>query len=243
MVTSITDLRPVVINKQHAGQIIELVGPAGAGKSTLYTSLGKDFPWIHCTYSPHVWRLTSAPFYLTNLASILPIYLRKHKKGENTINRRQLACLAILNGWHKILRNMADNSHEVILLDQGPVFLMAFLDMNGPRSLYESQFQNWWNKIYENWIHNLDMIVFLDTTNDKLIKRIRNRPTDLLSGMSDEEGEAFLSKYRGVYEQIITNFSSYDSRTSIVRIDSGELTPEEIVIKVVSEIRPETGNL
>lgn len=236
MVIPITNYQRLKMDQHCKGLIVELVGPAGGGKSTLFQALQRDAPWIHGRYNPPIWDITSSPFYIRNIISLLPVLFRIYGSGDGHLTRRQMACLALLNGWHKILRKSADNNCEIILLDQGPIFLMAYLNMFGPKKLYQPNLQGWWNKVNDQWIHNLDLIVYLDATNDILIKRIRNRRVDLLNGMSDQDANAFLSKYRTVYEQIITRFTSSDNQARLARIDSSMHSVSDLTANVIDEI-------
>jgi thymidylate kinase len=58
-----------------------------------------------------------------------------------------------------------------------------------------------------------------------------------VNGKSDQEASDFLVNCRSVYEQIISRFEQNNHRMQVVKIDSGENNVDDIVRKVISEIK------
>lgn len=237
MVTTINDLQRRNKNGQHKGMVVELVGPAGVGKSTLFRALRqKELPWLLCQYVPPVWSISYAPFYIINILMLIPYLVRLIGNGDRLLNRRELAFMAILNGWHEILRKEVANSNKIIVLDQGPISIMAYLRVWGPQSLFYSNMQAWWEKVYGKWMEALSMVVMLDTSDEKVIWRINNRPQGHhLKGESNNIVLEWLYRYRVLYEQIVGRLSPNSHGIRVVRIDSGNNSVDEIMEKVFHE--------
>jgi thymidylate kinase len=218
------------ISNPSRGLVIELIGVAGVGKSTLYKALGsKNLPWLICDMVLPVWNISSAPFFFKNISSLAPLLILEEITGERLLKRREIAFMALLNGWHKILRKKADQQGKVILIDQGAISMMTYLSVWGPKSLHNDHNQSWWESIYVKWAQTLDILVYLDTKDEIIIDRIRTRSQD--HHLKDETVAVmcdWIMKYRILYTQILNRFESNGFRAKVVRIDSGENSVEDI---------------
>jgi thymidylate kinase len=239
MVTSIDDSQVTSRAGPPVGMVVELVGVAGVGKSTLFGTLEeKGFPRIKCLYTPPVWKISTTPFYLKNILSLLPIILRQIFNSDRRLSRREIAFLAILNGWHKELRKDIAKSKEIIIIDQGPISLIAHLSLWGPQSLFDSSMQKWWDKIYKSWEYAISAIVLMDTSDEELKRRVNHRPQDhFLKGEPDSQVIYWNSKYRILYDEILNRLSSNSQEIRIIRIDSG-MNSVDAIMKI---ILPEFG--
>jgi len=245
MVTSLDDIQLEKRNSRKGGMVVELVGPAGVGKSTLFHALGKKgFPWLECQYTPPVWKISTTPFYIKNIYKLLPIIIRQLFSNDRRITRRELAFMAILNGWHEKLDKEVANSNKIIVLDEGPISLMAYLNIWGPKCLFSSNMHEWWENIYGKWMHGLDMVVMLDTTDEILIWRINNRPRDHhIKGEPVPEMLDWITKYRILNENIVSRLLSNVHAIRVLRIDSGKYSVDEIVNKVLHEFNTKVENI
>lgn len=238
MVTPIDNVEPNM-QEPSRGLVVELIGVAGVGKSTLYKELGRrNYPWLICDHVLPVWNISSAPFFIRNIISILPQLIRLEIQGERLLKRREIAFMALLNGWHRILREKADKENKVILLDQGPISMMAYLSVWGPQSMKYDHMQKWWETVYKKWLHTLDFLVYLDTNDEIIIERIRRRAQDHhLKAESNDVMCDWIARYRWLYKQIMHRFAMNGHRIQVVHINSGENSVEDIIYKLVSEVR------
>ncbi|MGH9878571.1 MAG: AAA family ATPase, partial [Nitrososphaerales archaeon] len=62
--------------------IIELVGPAGAGKSTLSRALSRRSATIQLGSDVELRKLKYMPVFLRNILSLLPIIIRQRRLGR-----------------------------------------------------------------------------------------------------------------------------------------------------------------
>ena len=143
--------------------------------------------------------------------------------------------MAMLQGWSKILEKKAEGNHKLILLDQGPVFLMTILFEFGPESLRNPEIKGYWGKIKEKWIHTLDMLIWLDTSDEILIDRIRTRPDKhLMKNKTDQEIKEFLAKYRRAYERLINTFMMNNPEIRVFQMDTGKNSVDDLIRCVLS---------
>jgi deoxyadenosine/deoxycytidine kinase len=224
--------------------IMEIIGPAGAGKTTLFRALERLDPGIQTEFLPPVWNFGYIPFFVKNILLLLPTLVRMQERGDRNLTRRELAWMAMLMGWPKILRKEAENGNKKILLDQGPIFLMAVLYEFGPQSLRNSNIQGYWENVYEQWVHTLNMVILLDTSDEILLERIRTRSDDhLMKNKADQEIKEFLVKYRQVYERLITIITTMNPAIKVLRLDTGKNSVEDLVRDVLLNLPLENGVL
>ena len=215
--------------------IVEIVGPAGAGKSTLFQALEKCDPGFQVEFLPPVWNVAYLPFFVKHILLLAPTLVRMQGKGNRNLTRRELAWMAMLQGWPKILKEKAEGDHKLILLDQGPVFLMTILFEFGPESLRNPEIKGYWGKIKEKWIHTLDMLIWLDTSDEILINRIRSRPDKhLMKNKTDQEIIEFLAKYRRAYERLINTFMMNNPEIRVFQMDTGTNSVDDLIRCVLS---------
>jgi thymidylate kinase len=222
----------------NRGCVIELIGVAGVGKSTLYRSLkSRNYPWLICDQVLPVWNISSVPFFIKNITSMMPLLMQTEIMGERLLKRREIAFLALLHGWHKTLRKKADHQGSAIILDQGPISMMAYLSVFGPESLKYDHVQSWWDSIYHKWAQALDLLVYLDTKDEVIIDRIRNRSQDhFLKKETTDVICEWIYKYRGLYTQILNRFESNGRKVKVVRIDSGLNSVDELIKDLLPRI-------
>jgi thymidylate kinase len=237
MVTDVESAQQIQVNGRKRGWVVEIVGPAGAGKSTLYRALEKKGTDIVGEPLPPVWDIPYIPFFAKNILSLIPVLTRTLGKGDRNLSRRELAWMAMLNGWPEILKQKVESDSKIILMDQGPVFLMAILYAFGPQSLQSPEVQEWWLKIFKQWMQVLDVVVWLDTSDEVLTTRIRTRDEDhLVKQESDRDVSEFLAKYRQVYDWLIRTISADNPKLRVLRFNTAQNSVDEIVSSVISEI-------
>lgn len=204
-------------------RVVEIVGPAGAGKSTLYQALrGRDS--LHLDNFPDVRRLANLPFFLWNGARVIGSL-----RGLGGLSRRELAWMSILRGWPALLQK-ADS--RVTVLDQGPVYLITELREFGPASLRTSTADAWWRDLSARWSQTLDLIVWLDADDADLLERIRTREkAHIVKDAPAKETLSFLNRYHAAYERVMA-----DLHVPILRFDSSRMTTTQIAENLLREL-------
>ena len=81
--------------------------------------------------------------------------------------------MAILTGWSRLLQYK--KSKNIVIVDEKPICILASLYTNQSAALGSKEANAWWKSMYKKWSEVLDLIVYLDTNELALIKRIRAR--------------------------------------------------------------------
>jgi deoxyadenosine/deoxycytidine kinase len=218
---------------RRSPRIVEIVGPAGAGKTTLLRALSQRSESILVVAHPHVRRIGHLPFFVRNTISLLPILLRLHLTGTQ-FTRLEIVWLARLKGWHRVLARQASRSGRIIVLDQGPVFKLSWLSDFGPEGLKCQSSKNWWDNMVKQWAAVLDVVIRLDAADTVLMERInaRGKP-HAVKGKAEEETHRFLARGRTSIEAVISRLT-IDGGPRVLRFDTGQEAPDEIVEKVLA---------
>lgn len=210
--------------------IVELAGPAGAGKTTLAATLrghegttivGVDASW--CQLSAGL--ATAAPWLVAARAS---------SRGRG-LTRAEARSIAYLAAWPGALRR---TPHEGLrLLDHGPLFRMAALEAHGPPMCRTSAFHRWRDGRVRTWGQLLDVIIWLDAPDDVLLGRIgRRAQPHRVQGVPRGEAEAFLAAYRRTYRETLLAIA--DAGTQVVYLDTGVHPPDELAGLVMESLDP-----
>src|SRR3990170_1027659 len=141
--------------------IVELVGPAGAGKSTLSRVLSQRDEKISIAAEIELRKIEHIPIFLTNFPFLLSILFSRSRSGRS-FTWEEIKYLVYLGRWPRLLRQQASNNGRVILLDHGPVFKLATLDAFGPERLKSQDFENWWRDVLYHGASILVLVIWLD---------------------------------------------------------------------------------
>jgi thymidylate kinase len=218
-------------------KIIEIVGPAGAGKTTLYQALGCYTDRISLENFPDVHKWSDAPFYIWNGIQLIWKLVRVPRSNSRQLTRREFAWMSILHGWSALLRKQSNLGNGAIILDQGPVYLLAEMRLFGPEYLRQKAAKKLWQDFYERWSGTLQMVVYLDAADDVLLDRIRNRPQELV--VKNQPAQAvseYLNRYRREYELILSTMASQKAGLKILQIDTGRQQTQNLVSRFLSEL-------
>jgi len=222
------------MTNHNSPRIVEIIGPAGAGKTTLCRALSPCKKSFHMGNFPDIRKISSMPFFIKNGFQMLPALLKLPRDNSRKLTRREFAWLSILNGWSDILQKVAEN--KIVILDQGPVFLLTETREFGPEYLRNENADFLWQGLSSRWGNTLDMIVWLDAPDTSLMTRIRNRGKEhVIKNESDETIHAFLARYRKAYERTISKLSANHSDLKILRFDTSQTSAEEIVCRLLFE--------
>jgi deoxyadenosine/deoxycytidine kinase len=218
-------------------KIIEIVGPAGAGKTTLYQALGCHTDRIRLENFPDVHKWADVPFYILNGIQLISSLICLPRSNSRQLTRREFAWMSILYGWSALLRKQSKESNKAIILDQGPIYLLAEMRLFGPEYLRQSSTDSLWQDFYQRWKTTLDMVVLLDAANDVLLERIRNRKQELI--VKDQPVAVvydYLNHYRAEYAFLLSTLAARNADLKILRFDAGLLRPEDILNRFLSEL-------
>jgi len=205
------------------GVVVELAGPAGAGKTTVARALVRSLPGA---------RLASPPGRLATVRSVVttaPVLLASRSVAApgRWWSEAELRSVGYLLAWQ---RQVGEAAGEPLLLDHGPVFRLAMLVAGQPQVLRHPVFGPWWWRTATAWGRLLDTVVVLDAPTDELIARIEARPREhRVRGADPHEAARFVDAYRVAFDQVLRVVS--DEGTPVVRVDTA--APPEVVADAV----------
>jgi deoxyadenosine/deoxycytidine kinase len=207
--------------------VIEVVGPAGAGKSTLTQALCQQDGRIRAGAFPAVRDAKNALLLIPTLFS-----LYRDQSGR-TVSFQQIVSMIILSGWHRQLK-AGSAKHEIVILDQGPIYLLAELLRFGPPN-FRQVASKWWETTCGEWVNLLDTIVCLDTSDTILMERIRARGKGHgIKEHSDRWAVQFLAQYRNAQREVFRSLSDRQNHPKIIIIDSSTVSLSKTVETVLS---------
>lgn len=219
--------------------IMELVGPAGAGKTTLTRVLSHRSAIIQVGSDIELRKLKYVPVIVRNTLSLMPIFLRKLRYGR-WFTWDEIKALVYLKGWPGVLRQEAATGDAMILLDHGPIFKLATLNEFGPERLKTEGFETWWSAMFKQWASTLDVVVWLDAPDLVLENRINSRDQrHLVKGKTGAEVVHFLARYRTSYDQILGKLKT-PGGPLLLQFDTSRISIEQVADEILSAINVAT---
>ena len=215
--------------------IVELAGPAGAGKSTLTAALSECDRNIRVGMFPNIRDLKSIPFFLLNTISLLPVFAAIYRNNkQRPLTTQQMVIMAILHGWFRQLRAANPTNGEVIILDQGPIYMLSELIRFGPAN-FRNTTSKWWRYVCDVWADTLDIVICLDAPDTLLMKRIRERGKGHgVKEHSDQWAIEFLARYRDAQNEVINSMIADRRDLRMIQVDTSHVSQHEVVEKILA---------
>jgi len=208
---------------ESAPLVVELVGVAGSGKSTLARALSQHSERVRLALHPYFRRPGHIPFFIRHGLSLAPTLLRLRLGSTGRCTPRQIACMIILNGWHRWFRRRALKRGTIVVLDQGPIALLAELYGLGPEWMRSEKAAKWWDRTFSRWADALDIVLWLDAPDRLLLERIRARQKwHMVKGLPDAEALNRVIRYRAAYKQVMIRLTSNSTGPKVVRFDTAQ---------------------
>lgn len=200
--------------------IVELVGPAGAGKTTLARGVSAVDSTVRSGLS--LWGLPKRRLVRSAIA-LLPTILGAGL-DRSPLRAGEIAQMIRLGALRHVVEAEA-SKHRVIILDEGPVFALSWLDMFFARNGDQVP-AAWRRRVIEDWAKLLDVVVFIDATDITLANRIRTRDKPhMVKDLSDAEIFGFSAGFRRAFERAIAELAHAEGGHVVVDTLSTETAP------------------
>jgi shikimate kinase len=212
--------------------VIELVGPAGVGKSTIRRLLAAHYG----LQERSVWYMP-LPRLVASSLRLAPTSLRLSLQA-GTPAWAEAKTMIRLDALFHLLHGTEGRITRGWVLDEGPAFVFAWLRTIGRAASRREQFPDWWQDEIARWRPAMSVIVALDAGDAVLMERIRTREkVHLLKTVTDGEAVLFLDRYRAAYERTIGDLTSGDGpRPDVVHLRTDEQSPEGVVAELAERL-------
>lgn len=215
---------------EQQASFVELVGPAGAGKTSVAQALVERHSECVEPISLKVRRLWHISVLLSEAPLWLPAILGQYR-NYGRLSWQQIKTMVYLAAGHRILRRHAERG-KITILDQGPVFKLTGLSGTEPSNIGYKRFAAWRETMLVHWSKALNLVIWLDAPDATLLDRIRTRHKwHTLKEKSDKEAEEFLFRYRRAYENTLSTLME-NGGPRVLRFDTGGESLSFIIDKV-----------
>lgn len=208
--------------------MVEIVGPAGAGKSTIYEGLLCRHEGVES--KPILGRTPYRTLLARHLASALATLARRRLLGRRT-TRAQVVMMAYLSALPRAIDARETGRDRVVVFDQGPVYFLT------RPSIREERLAAWRDRSVETWRSRLDAVVWLDAPDGVLLERINSRSKwHALKGGAEEPARDTLVKSRTLYEEVLERLGANGNGPVILRFDTSRQSADEIVGEILAAL-------
>ena len=207
--------------------VVELVGPAGVGKTTLLQLLSQRDRTIKANFN------ISKDRYARGTLPLLSTFLGLHQPYQGLL-WKEMKRILYLQVLHQMLKQESTKNYSAIVLDEGPVYMLSRMRVFNPQAIGRLSFKKWWHAAITEWASTLDVIIWLDAQDSTLIRRIRTRNQPYpISDMSDSSARKFISLYRSAFQCVIAELT-IPSGPEVFRFITDQETTEQIADKILN---------
>ncbi|MFN2491852.1 MAG: hypothetical protein ABR501_03095 [Pyrinomonadaceae bacterium] len=211
--------------------VAEIIGPAGAGKTTLSQLLQQsaDVRGGLSLWGSPAWLLTVGAFL--SIPDLLTLF-----SVHRCLGWEEVKLVIQLNGLRLLLHLESTKGFSTVLLDEGMIFALAKLDQCGRgRSITHSRDEVL--RLLSPATKALNAVIWLDAPDGVLAQRIRERvkPHRIKHG-PDADIHAHLGGYRTAFENVIAELKrSRDLK--VIRFNTDKEPLEQIAAKILAHAR------
>lgn len=209
-------------------RLLELVGPTGAGKTTVFEALSARDRGVQ--RKPTLRNVRNASIVAHSVAGGIETLARTRALGRD-VTLEQVLVMAYVQAVPRILERGYLANTKIVAFDQGPIYFVS------RPSLLNERLTPWREAVLDKWASLLDLVVWLDAPDPVLTARINSRGKQhRLQGASDETAAEALAESHTVYERSISRLAERRERPAILRFDSNVRPPGEIADAVLDAL-------
>jgi deoxyadenosine/deoxycytidine kinase len=228
---SATSRLPASPLRRRGSVVVELVGPAGAGKTTLRRVLAQRV--TSARVGVRVDRRRDFPAGAMSALSLIPEFGACALNGRPTLAWQSTVQLVRLDALHRSVRRAAASHAGPVILDEGAVFAFTKLRLLA-QGLEVDPMAERVHKALERWRRTLDVIVWIDAADEVLTTRIRARPkAHRVKEESEVEIAKFLAGYRVAYGQVLSKLAAHGGPL-VLRFETGSEPVDALATRVLS---------
>jgi hypothetical protein len=215
---------------QHCARLVELAGPAGAGKSTLSQALRQRYTAEEGT----IWGLPVLPLLgngVRLMPTLVPFWLR-----SGSLLWDESRHMVRLRTLQEDLCRPRPTGSSVLIFDEGPVFAMTWLRGFGHQSLRSAAADPWWQVTLRHWSTIVDTVVVVDAADTVVANRIRTRPEwHEIKDATDQHIGHWIGRFRTALDWVLAGLTARGGpAVHRIRTDGG--TPEHIAELVIEAL-------
>jgi shikimate kinase len=210
-------------------RLVELAGPAGAGKSTVFRALVARDATIEGR--PSLRKREYAGVLASEMLGVARTLLRDRAYLPR-VTPQQIHMMAYLQALPRVLDRAGSAASRTLALDQGPIYLLT------RRSLTSERLAAWRRRVVQTWAPLLDVVVWLDAPDEVLVERINSREKrHRLQGSPEATALEALAESRAVYERASHELEQTGlTRPIVLRFDTSVRSAEEIADEVLAAL-------
>jgi hypothetical protein len=179
-------------------RIIELIGPAGVGKSEVAEQLAR-IPGVLCT---SIWGVPLTELAWATVCTLPSATMLMRRAGAPL--SRELRHIARLRALLNFLDRDELSAYRYVVLDEGAIYTLAWLRVIGHPVFHDTRTNSWRHYTAALWAATIDEVVRLDAADTVLAQRLRTRPKPhVMSRAPDRAITAFSMRYRTAFNSAI----------------------------------------
>lgn len=205
-----------------AARLVELVGPAGAGKSAVAAALTGDRGTLG------LWNQERSSL-LSGAAQVAPAVLAATRGGRPFVPE-ELAQMVRLSAMERSLSRAIPDS-TLIVMDEGPVFALSWFQVFYGRN-GDPGWRGWRERMLQDWAARLDVVIRMDAPDEVLARRINERSKPhLVKQRPFSEVCGFNARFREAFDRVIGEFEKA-GHVKVIDLRTDLLLPNELARRV-----------